>query len=457
MNILDIHPQKQLFLNKEAIRVAQLIKKIEEPDVKRNRDEIQGSIAHMQAEDWSDKLIGSSIHKTLLSVSSKEILSIKECDKKNCIGYDEDTYKEFKKLIFAANKEMSINSLITREKLEEASFRWAIDFYKKLNVPDYVAFLSDFIDENTFLYKIHFPVSNLHISSFIKIGNVNFEFFTKEYFDYYQYAFLTKNPNHSDPEIFSFLRKNYQGHVFATYTIKASRDKAIQIAFEKCSLAIDILKTCSNTTMLPNEVLGFDIDSRIKFAPRSEIISTKPDDITEFKIDMTGDQHPYNIDNNQWKLMNMLNLKLFSDFIQKTEGSSSELENLITNSITRYGIALSHRDLHQRVVELYTILESLLLNDESSPIIDSVAKYLSMLVEKTKENRYKCAKLIRSMYKVRSSLIHHAKKINFEVDDLRDLQLYVVNLLIILISKSDLHKYKRSILNEIDDAIMGAY
>lgn len=61
------------------------------------------------------------------------------------------------------------------------------------------------------------------------------------------------------------------------------------------------------------------------------------------------------------------------------------------------------------------------------------------------------------MYEVRSDLIHHAKETSFDIDNLRKLQLTVIMLLVALIKKTNAHKNKQSLLQEIDDAILEAY
>ena len=130
---------------------------------------------------------------------------------------------------------------------------------------------------------------------------------------------------------------------------------------------------------------------------------------------------------------------------------------MIINSIKRFSEALSKTDLNQRVVEIYTILESLLIKDDSVSILDNLTKYCSKLVAKEAEERKEIISLLKEMYKVRSSLVHHGVNKVFEIENLRKLQLILLALLQVLITKSDKHKTKFSILNDIDDAIMNAY
>lgn len=61
------------------------------------------------------------------------------------------------------------------------------------------------------------------------------------------------------------------------------------------------------------------------------------------------------------------------------------------------------------------------------------------------------------MYGIRSALIHHGKEISFETEDLRKLQMSAASLILVLVEKSNHYETKQSLLNEIDEAIIGAY
>src|SRR5690606_19466175 len=115
----------------------------------------------------------------------------------------------------------------------------------------------------------------------------------------------------------------------------------------------------------------------------------------------------------------------------------------------QFANALSNSNLFRRIAELYTILESLLLLNEDSPIIDTVSKYAYRLVAKEREARKIVIKLLREMYNVRSAWIHHAKERKFQMDDLKKLQRIVHTILINLIVKTRTHSTKRSLLEEI--------
>jgi hypothetical protein len=322
----------------------------------------------------------------------------------------------------------------------------------------FISYLQNFIEDNIATHKIYFPIANLSIGGVFEIGQVEFIFFTKEYFDNMWHELIIQSPAYlSNKKMYEDMRKKYQGKVCASYTSKGEVNKVIEIAFERCSLAVDVLKICSRTSVIPEEILAFDIESRLTKNPMSDIIITSPYDATVFRINKEADLYPYDITVQEWEFIQDLGLDVFHGFLLRHESVKSELKSMILSSISNYAKALSKRDLHQRIIELYTILESLLLPSDGSPIQDTVTKYLPMLISKQKEKRVECSKVVRAMYNVRSKLIHHARRVDFEILDLHKLQTYVLTLLKNLVILSSKHNTKQAVLSEIDDAILSSY
>jgi Apea-like HEPN len=148
----------------------------------------------------------------------------------------------------------------------------------------------------------------------------------------------------------------------------------------------------------------------------------------------------------------------FGDFVLHTEGKElSELENIIITGIISFSKAISNPDLHQRIVEIFSIFEFLLLKDEDQPIIESVTRYCSKLTSKSVEERKEIISLLKELYKVRSGMIHHAKRKKINNNKLTLFQVTLLVLLRKLINKSKTHKTKLSLIDEIDLEILKAY
>jgi glutamine phosphoribosylpyrophosphate amidotransferase len=73
-----------------------------------------------------------------LSSGQREVVAIREKESKvkKWVGYDEISYKDFKKFTEFLNKEVFINQSLTAESVEKITFRWMIDAYNKKNEKD---------------------------------------------------------------------------------------------------------------------------------------------------------------------------------------------------------------------------------------------------------------------------------------------------------------------------------
>jgi len=453
---MTINEKKREYIDKEIFNILDLFEESESDVFEKPKSEKSGSSAQKIPIAWSHKLVDTPI--VVSQTNFNNVVAKKECYSGKCIGLNTTNYARLLKLTDTIYQEKSIGNCISKEFIESKIFEWLIKTYKAKKVETTFSYaMLDEFQKALKNYKFHFPILYLDLNKPFQIGNVYFGYFTKEYLTSLNEYHRKKNPE-TYKDDFEGLRANYQGKVFVSYKIKAERQKAEEIALAHCSLAVDILKMCSETTDVPFIELGFDIDSRVKVNPQSETIVCDADNELEgFNISLARPTHHHKIDDKEWEHIIQRQITDFHKFLISLTEDLSEMQKLIINSIKRYGNAISNKNLHQRIVELFTILESLLLLDKNSPIIDSVCKYCSKLVFKKVEDRKFLIDLLKTMYDVRSNLIHHGKEISFDIDHLRKLQYTVIMLLSELIAKTEKHKTKQSLLQEIEDAILEAY
>ncbi|RZK40714.1 MAG: hypothetical protein EOO90_13885 [Pedobacter sp.] len=453
---MNYREKKQQHIDAEGFRLLGCIEV--NPFIKREQisPNLQGSIHNKIAVDITDKMIDSPAVES--ETDDSGILSKREIYNDISRGLNREEYQKLKKLASVAYNERSIKEKISEKFIEDKIFEWLLKTHKDSKAEKT---LSTFLlDEFSMVQKhlrIRFPITNLDIDGAFEIGKVKFDFFSKNYFDRFA-DYNDKSNAKTTEETEDYFRKKYQGMVFVYFDAHAESKRAEEIALEYCSLSMDVLKMCSDTLDFPEMILGFDIDSRLTFPASSEVlISNVQNDVEGVNINYYGPKTRHRIGQNEFNRMQTRGLQTFHSFLLLLSDDPSELEALLVNSIKRYGNAISSRNLHQRIVELFTILESLLLLDTNMPIIESVCKYCSKLVFREVEDRKQVIELLKDLYNVRSKLIHHGKEVDFEISALRKLQYIVVMLIEVLIKKTGQHKHKTSLLQEIEDAIMRAY
>lgn len=435
--------KKREYLNSEIFKIVDLIKTSEREPFQK----VEYVFEDDNVVDWSDKFVGINSTQTKDIKGATQSISI--CDDKTCRELDEESYKQFLKFVKNVYKDVNINSLVSLDFIEEYTLNFIIDAHKCCISQNYSDYLIEKINNSIGEYKIYLSILNLSVFKSFMIGQVEFNKLDSNFFDRHK-----KEDDSNSNELF---QKKYKGKLFASYVVKSEKEKAKEIAFRECSLALDILKICFDTLDSPQYKISFDIDSRITENQSSELIIDNILRKEELSISMSRIPNYHEIGFEQWDRILKRNINIFNDFLNELTNEHSELEKLILNSIKRFSRALTTTNLHQRIVEIFTILESLLVLDSNSAILENLTKYCSKLIFKKPEHRLDVIDLLKKMYIIRSQYVHHAIERDFEIDHLRKLQIVLHSLLCVLIGLRAKHSTKQSILKEIDEAILRAY
>jgi hypothetical protein len=449
--MVRIHEEEAKHINAEAFHLVSLIEVLVDENDNSGRN--VGSIKHKISEDWSSKLVLKPM--TTSTTINGEPIDIKQCFENQCVGFNEENFARFQKWINGIYRNKSINSIVDRKFIYTLGFDWIMEVYTNKQAKS--DFTSHFIDEITKAvkkYRIHYPILHLDIGKSFDVGVVKIDFFTEQFFDELSTKYAKDNPEEENAiEIF---RKKHQGKVTASCIVVAELNKAKKIALEKCSLAVDLLKIFSNTLDDPNHVLSLDIDVNANSNAINEIFMLKPDEENEFSYSTYNSANHHRLMEAEMERMKVRQFNAFHQFLLRIEQEQKELDLLVINSIKRLSKAFSNTNLHERIVDIFTVLESLLLPNEQANILDSLSKYLPKIVTKASDDRKKIIKCVKDMYAVRSSLVHHGKEKGFDINNLRHLQIITVILLHNLTVYSSQNRTKKSILDAIDEAIIAA-
>lgn len=436
-----INEHKQDYLNKEVFKYISLV---QVATFNSTSTAHNGSISQRKTQNFTlfeseEVIISQKLGQTVVSKSFnlvKEGISfqITESDYPNYLNFLNQIYKDKK-----------ISDLISFSFLEKIVFKYIIDT-KRTNqaAKDFCNYIIDEINNSVKEFEVHFKILYLDIESNFKLGNVNFEYVDENYFqgnrklEYYE---------------------DFRGNVLVSTLVTAEKQKAQEIAFKKCSLAVDCLKLFFDIIIVPEERLSFDIDSRTKESDENEVIFFENSDRSKISVNNFRIPTHQNINKYQFEIFEKRGISKFNLFLKQIDETENltELDLTIINSIQLFARAIYQNNLNKRVVELFTLLESLVLSDSNEPVLNSLTKYISKLVTKNIEERKFIISLLKEMYGIRSSYVHHAKQREINIQNLGKFQYYIHILITILIELSKSHTKKDTILKEIDDAILAAY
>lgn len=371
------------------------------------------------------------------------------------IHLDEENGRRFQKIASTLLSDVNLAKMISRDFIIKRGWAWLVKV--KMQAQTELTFSNYIINEmETSLETatFYFPVVFLGIEESFEICGVQIIKLNNQFFDEYREGWNKHKPD--EQNLYDSMRKRYAGRTYATIKLPTIElTKAADLAFEKCSLAVDVLKICSPALVTPDFVIPFDVDRRSPYNGGEQIIQHE-DRMRGLTMSLKHDVQPFQLNVAEFEIMKRQKLEVFSTFILSVWEKPAELQTLILKAIRRFANALSNVNHHQRIAELISIVESLLLRTDSDSVKETVVRYLSRLVAKDVPSRKSIKELIGRMQKVRSAWVHHAKETNYELDDLVGFQVLVHRLLITLIEKSKTHKEKGTIFDEIDEAIWQA-
>jgi hypothetical protein len=283
---------------------------------------------------------------------------------------------------------------------------------------------------------------------------VRYEFLTKEFFDEMLSHHLKEEHKSLSKEEFEKyilkLRKDYQGNVFATITIEAEKEKAIEIAIEITDIHIKLFKCFSPTAFIPEIPSYFNRKGQTNI-PQSYIFlyeSDFPNIISS--VDEKSD-FLFRIDAKMLEEFRILKYSKAFDIVLKE--NASDFENTFFNIISLFSKSVSSISFQDKLVYSLVALEVLLLKNETEPIQHSIGIRLAFLNRKNIDERKKVIKLIKDSYKLRSSYIHHGK-IKAQYILLQELQHLVWQSIVNVIRSIDNFKSQIDFVNNIEDLIL---
>jgi len=321
-------------------------------------------------------------------------------DENGSYGFNKEQYSRFNKLIQNLHSIEQLNQKVSSKFIEAESFNWVIEVYKKQqadsNLYDYLTTKADAeIKPHTF----YFPILNLEIEKSFKIGNVEFAYFTKEYFDDLYQTLKANDDTYTEETFAQIFRKDFQGQVLAKLTVTAERDKAEEIAKQDSEIAVDVLKLYSESAIVPERKTMFDLNYKLGYQVQSNFLTQKPNESKSLAISIQFNNHPLNITQSLYQSAYQSGLKIFSDYISLRK--TDELHEIIIQSIHLFGSAISNWDLHLRCVNLITILESIFLKaDESNDMERKTKARLSKALTNKHQEKERIKTIFSNIYQV---------------------------------------------------------
>jgi len=450
--MFELHDKRIAHINETCFQLVSAITRTKREPVKPVEPVVElGSVAEAVLLDLGEVTV-VSINKA--SYSQKK-LDVTVADGEDVLHLNEHDYAALVKLVSTIIKEPSVARIMSEDFISNAIESWVFNTYRLgMAESSFCDYLRTQADAQVFQYDVLVPVDYIHIEERFSIGNAEFMFFTKEELDAYDKAYLDAHPGGESPYLSGTL--SWLGKVFCVCKVRGESIRARHLAFEVQALATDVLMITSETLAFPDFELSFDLNTRSNKVPMSTTFLLKNGDPLSSTAQLKMEPPRIYVNKAYLEVMRKRNLDTFDAFLRNEKQQGTELGKLLIHAITELARALTNPDLHWRTASLFSIVESLILPNDQAPILESIRKYLPRIVSKDLNTRKNIIVMTGKMYDVRSSIVHHARKLEFNLEDLALLQRCTNWLCNNLIVRLDTHHTKASVLSEIDTALLEA-
>lgn len=416
--------------NKQAFELVNLVE-FRPKEAPKVREELKGSAKEKGFVDLSDKFIGDSTWRTTNYQGNTFDIFLE--NENGSFGFSETNYLTFRKLLESFHSMGNIYPLASFRFIEDEAIKWFVDVYKNQKASDNLYdYLNQSIDIKIKPIEFYFPVTNLGIEKPFKIGNVEFTYFKKEYFDELYNLYKLKDQNLTEEIFNNIYRNDFQGQVLAKVVIRAEFNRAEEKAKHDAIVAVNVLKLFSDSAVVPEKKTMFDLNFNLGYQVKSNFFTLDPNIKNSFSLSSKYNNRPFVFSDANYSLAFECGLKVFSDYILDIK--SNELKEIIIQSIHLFGSAISNWDLHIRCVSMITILESIFLKEEElyktgKKTMDRLTNTMTNVeLEKERINQ-----IYTHIYEIRHSMIHKALRLPISMDILTEAQKIMVNLFINLI------------------------
>jgi hypothetical protein len=369
-------------------------------------------------------------------------------------GFSEENYFRIEKLIKSLSEEKELRNVLSEKFLMNMFFEWAEKRYKNTisAEQDFVHYVQQKSSGVVKERKISIPIPFLVIEKAFRVGNITFEYYTRDFFDNFE-NMIKENARQITLELEENLRrirKNYQGKVFASISLQAETEKCIEIAKLETDKSLTILRFFSPSALLPEVPSYFGRMGHVNIPVNHIFIFDDALPIIQSGID---EKREYNWHITQRDIQNFeaSGIQKANDLLTKEKLTG--LEETLLNCIFLYNRGIVSKETHDKLVFTLVSVETLLLKNESEPIQSSVGLRLSFLSGSTVDNRKKIIKLVKDCYQQRSRYIHHGRQESDE-DLLRNLQICVWTALRKVIVSKDQFTSQDRLIEFIEDKIL---
>jgi len=443
---LVLHPDAEQAINEKGMRILSELKFLKEQQV---HDDFKPDI--LTSKTITEKDIKSDIANIVTNIidkTGKEVgrFFIQDSQK---IGLLEDDYQKFNRMCSDIFKNKSFNDCVSFITVLDVSFRWLMDKYRHQTFMPLTLYLQRNCIPKIKEYEVWIPIAHLYIQSEIEIGFVTLKTLSKDIFDNWCSIVQTNCGDGADSTRFiSYIRKEQiklQGQAASNIKITAEERRAREIALDETLKAISLLNFFSLASSHPS------ITSHCTVSGMENIPSTKHILISNgisFHEEQLIEGSPVWKITDEWLSYIGSGLKILSDLLKRNP--RNRFEDKLLQSLFLFARSAMLREISEKLIYIFTSIESLLLKNDNEPIQKNIAERLAFVVGRDLEERKDIIRTVVSVYGLRSRFFHHGLDID-ELKTVEKFMLHIWKFYFLMIENSHRHSTKEELINAIEE------
>jgi len=361
------------------------------------------------------------------------------------IGLDSAAYEGIRKLASNVQKCDGFRQRVHARSIEDFVFDTLVQWTAEGTSADFCQLLIEEFNKRVRKLTVLVPLSGILTQLRVRVGNVEFMPFTRQFFDYFVAQFKGKEDyGETMVPMVEHYRGRLQGHCAAVLTLTAEDEHAKEVALAETENALSILRAfepCIVHPLVPSTLRPLGRE----FRSRSECIVTTEKQFLPVSANESNSK-PLVLDRNMLEMMGKSGLGNLVRLYNKKP--RSEFENDLLSSVFVYSHSSLQPTPEERLLFVFRALESLLIKDKQEPLQTNIADRMAFIVTTNPEERQSIASVVVRAYGLRSDYVHH-NRADGTVELLSDFLCIVFRFFIVLLSSSEKYETRKDFFDEV--------
>ena len=330
-------------------------------------------------------------------------------------GFEDEQYKNFARFCEQMQSSSAFRRHMSLEVLENMVFAWARERYcgdTDASMTEYIIPRCEAIIQE---YEVWIPISHLYIQTNLGLGAVILKTFSTALFEelrnFYQALDIPQENKDKIALVLGDMQNRLQGLAAATMLVMAEPTRAYEVALENTEKAVAILRIYSKAAFVPEvssccapygqktpKSILYYLFNQGKLAASHEGVSELDD--THWKVS-----------ENLIKQWGETGMGCFARLFFEPKKKSS-FEDDVANSVMIYSRSMLATNPSDKLMFVFSALESLLLRDTSESIQQNVGERIAFVVGQDANRRREIIKNYKDAYKIRSNYVHHGRTVD---------------------------------------------